>query len=88
MTEQMRDGLTASVALLLPPPPPPQAMCSQLSLWFLSSGVQDARKALWMTRLGVLVKEKARVTWTAQAVRCSDDCVKTSLGKSFMHSAR
>lgn len=38
------------------------AKCSQLSLWFLSSGVQEARKALWMTRLGVFEKEKARVT--------------------------
>lgn len=49
-----------------------QARCSQLSLWFFSSGVQEARKALWMTRLGVLVKEKARVTWRAYVVRWSD----------------
>lgn len=57
MMEEMNAGLTASVALVLL-----QARCSQLSLWFLSSGVQEARKALWMTRLGVFVKEKARVT--------------------------
>lgn len=62
-TENM-DRLTASVELLLL-----QARCSQLSLWFFSSGVQEARKALWMTRLGVLVKEKARVTWRAHVVR-------------------
>lgn len=66
MTKENMDGLTASVALLLLLL---QARCSQLSLWFFSSGVQEARKALWMTRLGVFVKEKARVTLTANVVR-------------------
>lgn len=55
-TENTRaNRLTASVELL-------QAWFSQLSLWFFSSGVQLAMKALWITRFGVLVKEKALVT--------------------------
>lgn len=32
-----------------------------------SSGVQLAMKALWMARFGVLVKEKALVTWSTRA---------------------
>lgn len=51
----LRRRLTAKVELL-------QTRFSQVNLWLLSSGVLLARKALWITRLGVLVKENALVT--------------------------
>lgn len=49
------ETLTASVELL-------HVWLSQVSVWFFSSGVQLAMKALWITRFGVFVKEKALVT--------------------------
>lgn len=57
------DELTDRVALL-----PTRLMFSELGPGLLSSGVLLAMKALWITRLGVLVKEKALVTWGVNTV--------------------
>ena len=53
--EQAVGGLTARVELLA-------KRLSALSLGLISSVVPLAMKALWMTRLGVLLKENTRVT--------------------------